>query len=113
MADLSKLSIAPDQRDLRQQHQSIAPLQFRKKRMMTVDITSEFFVAASGRCGPQGWVKLYRTQRWFQTALDTGQLVKDEHFTLFEAVGALEVSVQSWNGGVHGMIYMSTAERSW
>jgi hypothetical protein len=25
-------------------------------------------------------------------ALDNGQLVKDEHFTLFEAVGALEVS---------------------
>lgn len=63
MADLSKLSIAPDQRDLRQQHQSIAPMQCRKKRIMTEAITSEFFVAASGRCGPQDWAKLDRTQR--------------------------------------------------
>jgi hypothetical protein len=28
-------------------------------------------------------------------ALDTGQLVKDEYFTLFEAVGALEVRLFS------------------
>ena len=27
-----------------------------------------------------------------QTALEVGQLVKDEYFTLFESIGAIEVS---------------------
>jgi len=79
MADLSKLSIAPDRYDLRQQHQSKASAQPKSSRTVTQDITSKFFVAAS--------------------ALNTGQLVKDEYFTLFEAVGALEIMDPKMDSG--------------
>ncbi|EEP79257.1 predicted protein [Uncinocarpus reesii 1704] len=47
------------------------PPRIASEKMEAHDITEEFTKAAS--------------------ALETGQLVKDEFFTLFEAVGALEV----------------------
>ena len=54
----------------------------------TEDITTKFKEAASGskNSGKHMVAKLTSL-----TALGTGQLVKDEYFTLFEAVGALEV----------------------
>lgn len=46
MADLSKLSIAPYHHDL------LLP-QSKSNRTETQDITSNFFIAASGPCSPQ------------------------------------------------------------
>lgn len=79
MADFSKLSSAPDHHDVRQQHLSPLPPQSKSKRIVTQNVTSEFFAAAS--------------------ALNTGQLVKDEYFTLFEAVGALEIMDPKMDSG--------------
>lgn len=53
------------------------------------DITAKFRSAASGLSIPSS-LKRIITHR--VTGLKTGQLVKDAHFTLFEAVGALEVN---------------------
>ena len=50
MADLSKLSIAPNYPNLRQQHQSMLSPQLKSNRAVTPDITSEFCTAASGLC---------------------------------------------------------------
>lgn len=79
MADLSKLKIAPNHDDLLQPHQSTRSSPSKSNCVMTQDITSEFFFAASG--------------------LNTGQLVKDEYFTLFEAVGALEIMDPKMDSG--------------
>lgn len=55
------------------------------------DITAEFTKAASSKhIAPEAWIKCL-TIFFFLAELNTGQLVKDETFTLFEAVGALEV----------------------
>jgi hypothetical protein len=62
------------------------------------DITDEFTDAASSLCPAS--IFIYDVEVLFQLRsflifflieLRTGQLVKDESFTLFEAVGALEV----------------------
>ena len=50
MADLSKLSIAPNYPDLRQQHQSMLSPQLKCNRTVTPDITSDFYTAAAGPC---------------------------------------------------------------
>lgn len=77
MADFSKLCIASDLSDKRQLPQTT--LLRRSKSDRTADITHEFHVAAS--------------------ALHTGCLVKDEYFTLFEAVGALEIMDPKMDSG--------------
>lgn len=63
--------------------------------MQAHDITQQFTIAASGvsmrlrvLCPRFGCCLMYTN---YQAALKTGQLVKDEHLTLYEAVGALEV----------------------
>ena len=48
MADLSKLSIAPNHLDLGQQHQAVRNPQSKSNRTVTRDTTSEFYTAASG-----------------------------------------------------------------
>ena len=53
MADLSKLKIAPNHDDLLQPHQSTRSSPSESICVMTQDITSEFFVAASGSCDIQ------------------------------------------------------------
>jgi hypothetical protein len=57
------------------------------------DITAEFTEAASSKSqlGPFSQILLTNSQSYFVIELRTGQLVKDATFTLFEAVGALEV----------------------
>lgn len=57
MADFSKLSSAPDHHDVRQQHHSPLPPQSKSKRIVTQNVTSEFFAAASGPCNSQAWSK--------------------------------------------------------
>lgn len=63
--------------------------------MVARDITAEFTNAASStvHTPPQSlpFSSIILTQSG--TELKIGELVKDEHFTLFEAVGALEVCV--------------------
>lgn len=49
MADLSKLSIAPNPHDQQQQHQSMLVPQSRGNCTVIPDITPEFFVATSGQ----------------------------------------------------------------
>jgi hypothetical protein len=44
--------------------------------------------------------------------LRTGELVKDEYFTLFEAVGALEVGCNSFDPLIHDRETLSSTDRS-
>lgn len=53
-----------------------------------MDITEQFANAAQRKCTQ----KLFGSRADCYSELEVGQLVKDPHFTLFEAVGALEVS---------------------
>ena len=53
MADLSKLKIAPNHDNLLQPHQSKGSSPSKSICVMTQDITSEFFIAASGSCDIQ------------------------------------------------------------
>lgn len=53
------------------------------------DISSDFRNAASGSSLALHRIRTHLVD--LQQALETGQLVKDPYFTLFEAVGALEV----------------------
>jgi Mak10 subunit, NatC N(alpha)-terminal acetyltransferase len=57
------------------------------QQVSAVDITKEFTAAASG----EAFQKACHLSADPLKALHTGQLVKDEFFTLFESVGALEV----------------------
>lgn len=57
MADLSKLNIAPNHLNLRQQHLSVLPPPSKNNRAATWAITSEFYAAASGPCNPQERLK--------------------------------------------------------
>ena len=52
------------------------------------NVTASFRTAASGMLG---FYRMRRSLTDERSALETGQLVKDAYFTLFEAVGALEV----------------------
>ena len=53
MADLSKLKITPNHDDLEQPPQSTRSSLSKSNCVMTQDITSEFFIAASGSCDIQ------------------------------------------------------------
>ncbi|KAL2057872.1 hypothetical protein ABVK25_001489 [Lepraria finkii] len=82
MADISKLSIAADQDEPTPEKKpgySMTTPGPRISQPMARDITTDFSAAAS--------------------ALNTGQLVKDEYFTLFEAVGALEIMDPKMDSG--------------
>lgn len=60
------------------------------------DITTEFIKAASGLHNPSPTYACVSAADLY-IALNTGQLVKDDFFTLFEAVGALEVRHHNTN----------------
>lgn len=69
--------------------------------IVATDITNEFKKAAQG----EWYIHLYKITCWIMQALELGQLVKDPFFTLFEAVGALEV-----RQGIKGVIIRFTVE---
>ncbi|KAL2041684.1 hypothetical protein N7G274_005468 [Stereocaulon virgatum] len=81
MADMSTLSIAAEHDEpASDSEQQNSVTVFRSRNYpMAQDITADFAAAAS--------------------ALNTGQLVKDEYFTLFEAVGALEIMDPKMDSG--------------
>jgi hypothetical protein len=55
------------------------------------DVTDQFAKAASGQYASQIQQKSGYAELNINTGLGTSQLIKDEWFTLFESVGALEV----------------------
>lgn len=63
---------------------------------MARDVTEDFNRAASGMAAQSSSAN--RKSTYVIAALRTGQLVQDDFFTLFEAVGALEVRVQVKEG---------------
>ncbi len=63
---------------------------------MARDVTEDFNRAAS--CMALQSSSSNRQSTYVIAALRTGQLVQDEFFTLFEAVGALEVRAQVKGG---------------
>lgn len=62
-------------------------------QLVSSDITDKFTKAASGKRTLTWHLTLVYLFTDIYSELNTGQLVKDEYFTLFEAVGALEVCV--------------------
>jgi hypothetical protein len=58
--------------------------------VISTDITEEFTNAAQRTSRVRKFVMASRAN--YATELDVGQLIKDPYFTLFESVGALEVS---------------------
>ncbi len=67
------------------------PPRISSEGITAVDITGRFFHAARSMIALSNFEMTAFTNQRIATALEPGQLVKDGYFTLFEAVGALEV----------------------
>lgn len=78
------------------------PPKITSEAVVTTDITEQFVAAAKSTIRPPSLFPASRHRdHWIdkRTALEPGELVKDGFFTLFEAVGGLEVRLHHFCQG--------------